>query len=127
MSSQYQSALPDLVGAIRLQTFVSLRSNHQGALGSGKHVGHSHDAQDSKLNLPGDGTITRVDFALRHAPSLKPPRGDCSERANAAPSFNDITIADIIVSVLPRPMSSASIPPRGRPGTFATLAPEITC
>ena len=49
------------------------------------------------------------------------------EFLKARASLRDVATADIIVNVFPRPMSSASIPPRGESGFADLLDPRIVC
>ena len=78
-------------------------------------------------NLPAEGTITSVGPALRRhwvSSSLLMRLCECLK---ARALSRDIAIADIIVNVLPSPISSASIPPLGHMGSASLLVPTIVC
>ena len=71
--------------------------------------------------------MTRVDFAFHFVRLLtlrERPSGEVTERDASA---KEETIADNMVNVFPRPISSARIPPRGRTGTCAFSEVIILC
>jgi hypothetical protein len=76
---------------------------------------------------PAEGAITRVDFAFHIVRLLvlkERPSGEVTERDASA---KEETIADNMVNVFPKPISSARIPPRGRTGTCAFSQVTILC
>ena len=76
---------------------------------------------------PAEGAITRVDFAFHIVRLLilkERPSGEVTERDASA---KEETIADNMVNVFPKPISSARIPPRGRTGSCAFSQVIILC
>jgi hypothetical protein len=76
---------------------------------------------------PAEGAITSVDFAfhiLRLSILGEGPPGEVTKRDASA---KEETIADNMVNVFPKPISSAKIPPRGRTGTCAFSQVTILC
>jgi len=76
---------------------------------------------------PAEGAITRVDFAFHIVRLLiltERPSGEVTKREASA---KEETIADNMVNVFPKPISSARIPPRGRIGTCAFSQGIILC
>ena len=81
----------------------------------------------SARGLPAEGAMTSVELARRRFGWLMCTWVCCCEIMKARASSRDVAIADIIVNVFPRPMSSASIPPRGESGFADFLDPRIVC
>ena len=107
------------------QTFESRLANHLGAL-----VVISNDLCDYGIvaeGLHAEGATTSVDLALRRLKRPLPELAKSCECTKAWASFIELVMADIIVSVFPRPMSSASIPPLGESGFTDVLDPRIAC
>ena len=83
---------------------------------------------DSVEGLPAEGAITSVDLALRRPKRLLPVAAGSWEYVKAQASSRELVIADIMVSVFPKPISSASIPPLGEESGFANIFdPRIAC
>jgi hypothetical protein len=82
----------------------------------------------SRVNhSPAEGVTTKVDFAFHVVRVLVLPERPSSEITKRDASAKEATIADSMVNVLPKPISSARIPPRGRAGTRAFSQVIILC
>jgi hypothetical protein len=68
---------------------------------------------------PAEGVTTKVDFAFLVVRVLVLPERPSGEITKRDASAKEATIADSMVNVLPKPISSARIPPRARAGTRA--------
>jgi hypothetical protein len=76
---------------------------------------------------PAEGAITRVDFDFHIVRLLILTERLSGEVTKRDASAKEETIADNMVNVFPKPISSARIPPRGRTGTCAFSQVIILC
>ena len=77
--------------------------------------------------LPDEGAITNVELALRAFGGPLPVCISYREPIKVRASLSDIVMADIMVKVFPKPMSSASMPPLEGSGFVRFLDPRIAC
>lgn len=76
---------------------------------------------------PAEGATTSVELALRgYGTALSILTRPC-EYIKARDSSRDIAIAVSILSVLPKPMSSARMPPFGKSDLSDDFDPRIAC
>lgn len=71
--------------------------------------------------------MTKVAFVRYRGEWLRVSTRLCEETAKRSASFSEWIIADSIVSVFPKPMVSARIPPREISGTSRRHWPVISC
>lgn len=77
------------------------------------------------IGLPAEGAMTNVELVLRRLWWPLLAWIACCEPIKVRASSRDIAIAEIMVKVFPKPMSSASIPPLGESGFVDLLDPEM--